>query len=55
MKNIDIEIIKNIIVAWYNGSVFQKSAVYKVEVIVVIIKKRVLIFLKWVNQMDGVA
>lgn len=55
MKNIDIEIIKNNIVASYNGSAFQKSAMYKVEVMIVNIKKRVLIFLKWVNQMDGVA
>jgi len=46
MKKIDIEIIKNAIVAWYNGSVFQKSAMYKVEVMIVIIKERVLIFLK---------
>jgi len=55
MKNIDIEIIKNTMVASYNGSVFQKSAVYKVEVMIVTTKQRVLTFLKWVNQMDGVA
>lgn len=53
MKNIDIEIMKNTIVAWYRYSVFQKSAMYKVDVIIVITNKSVLRFLKWANQMDG--